>query len=117
MLDDAQPAEAAQPDSIGTAADTQPAGKVVNDSPEVPALNEEPDVNGVMSDDKLDELYQTLKSSSAAQPELRHQGSHLHAACKGHYGKADGRQCLRLDRPSSDTHTEARWAQQQSGQG
>lgn len=26
-----------------------------------------------MSDDKLDELYQMVKSSSAAQPELRHQ--------------------------------------------
>ncbi|KAL3158253.1 hypothetical protein ABBQ38_010504 [Trebouxia sp. C0009 RCD-2024] len=73
MLDDAEPAEAAQPDSTGTAAETEPAGKVVNDSSEAPAINAEPDVNAAMSDDKLDELYQMLKSSSAAQPELRHQ--------------------------------------------
>ncbi|KAL3160825.1 hypothetical protein ABBQ38_009230 [Trebouxia sp. C0009 RCD-2024] len=73
MLDDAEPAEAAQPDSTGTAADTDPAGKVVNDSSEAPAINAEPDANAAMSDDKLDELYQMLKSSSAAQPELRHQ--------------------------------------------
>ncbi|KAL3131167.1 hypothetical protein ABBQ38_000471 [Trebouxia sp. C0009 RCD-2024] len=72
MLDDAEPAEAAQPDSTGTAADTEPAGKVVNDSSEAPAINAEPDPNAAMSDDKLDELYQMLKSSSAAQPELRH---------------------------------------------
>ncbi|KAL3150070.1 hypothetical protein ABBQ38_013416 [Trebouxia sp. C0009 RCD-2024] len=96
MLDDAEPAEAAQPDSTGTAADTEPAGKVVNDSSEAPAINAEPDANAAMSDDKLDELYQMLKSSSAAQPELRHQlVTHM-------------RQCLRLDIPSSHTHEEAR---------
>ncbi|KAL3130609.1 hypothetical protein ABBQ38_008003 [Trebouxia sp. C0009 RCD-2024] len=81
MLDDTEPAEAAQPDSTSTAADTKPAGKVVNDSSEAPAINAEPDVNAAISDDKLDELYQMLKSSSAAQPELRHQlATHMRLA-------------------------------------
>lgn len=63
MLDDAEPAEATQPDSTGIAADTEPAGKVVNDSSEALAINAEPNVKAAMSNDKLDELYQMLKSA------------------------------------------------------
>ena len=75
MLNDAE-VEEAQPDSTGEAADTETADKVdstaaVADISEVLAIKEPAEV--AMSDDKLEELFQGLKSDTAAQPAMRHQ--------------------------------------------
>ena len=77
MLDDTE-LEGAQADRACEAANTETADKVgstaaVADSSDVLAIDKEPAVHVAMSDNKLDELYQGLKSTSAAQPELRYQ--------------------------------------------
>ena len=75
-LDDAE-VEKAQPDSTGKTADTETADKVdsaaaVADSSEVLAISKEP-AEVAMSDDKLEEFFQGLKSDTDAQPAMRHQ--------------------------------------------
>lgn len=80
MLDDAE-LQTAQPNCISEASGAETADIVVSDRAAGLAINQEPAVNVAMSDDKLDQLYQKAKASSAAQPELRHQlVSHIHTA-------------------------------------
>lgn len=72
--------EPAELDNASDTADMVSAAAASNSSDAL-VVTKEPDVNVATSDDKLDELYQKLKSSTAAAPELRHHlVSQLHVA-------------------------------------
>ena len=78
--DDLADDEPAELDSACDTADMVSAAAASNGSDAL-VVTKEPDVNVAMSDDKLVELHQKLKSSTAAAPELRHHlVSQLHIA-------------------------------------
>ena len=80
MLDDAE-LQTAQPNCTSEASGAETADIVVSNRAAGFAISQEPAVNVAMSDDKLDQLYQKAKATSAAQPELQHQlVSHIHTA-------------------------------------
>ncbi|KAL0030210.1 hypothetical protein WJX77_003014 [Trebouxia sp. C0004] len=79
MLADDDPAEL---NSTSDTADMVSAAADSNSS-DAPAVTKEPGVNVAMSDNKLDQLYQKLKSITAAAPELRHHlVNRLHVAAR-----------------------------------
>ena len=76
MLDDTEEAEA-QSDSTGKAAETETADKAdstaaVADSSDALAIGKTP-AEVAMPDDKLEEFFHRLKSTTAAQPAMQHQ--------------------------------------------